>query len=86
MVKEGERVPLDGIVIKGNSLVDTSFLTGESIPVSVKQGSVLLSGSINIGDKETDTPEQYSKKNDQFSFVDDESENGWPKATSVWDK
>lgn len=50
VVKEGERVPLDGIVIKGNSLVDTSFLTGESIPVSVKQGSVLLSGSINKGD------------------------------------
>ena len=49
VVKEGERVPLDGIVIKGNSLVDTSFLTGESIPVSVKQGSVLLSGSINKG-------------------------------------
>lgn len=50
VVKEGERVPLDGIVIKGNSLLDTSFLTGESIPVSVKQGSVLLSGSINKGD------------------------------------
>ncbi len=50
VVKEGERVPLDGIVIKGNSLVDTSFLTGESIPVSVKQGSVVLSGSINKGD------------------------------------
>ena len=50
VVKEGDRVPLDGIVIKGNSLVDTSFLTGESIPVSVKQGSVLLSGSINKGD------------------------------------
>lgn len=50
VVKEGERVPLDGIVIKGNSLVDTSFLTGESIPMSVKQGSVLLSGSINKGD------------------------------------
>lgn len=50
VVKEGERVPLDGTVIKGNSLVDTSFLTGESIPVSVKQGSVLLSGSINKGD------------------------------------
>ena len=50
VVKEGERVPLDGIVIKGKSLVDTSFLTGESIPVSVKQGSVLLSGSINKGD------------------------------------
>lgn len=50
VVKEGERVPLDGIVIKGKSLVDTSFLTGESVPVSVKQGSVLLSGSINKGD------------------------------------
>lgn len=50
VVKEGERVPLDGIVIKGNSLVDTSFLTGESIPVSVKQGSDVLSGSINKGD------------------------------------
>lgn len=50
VVKEGERVPLDGIVIKGKSLVDTSFLTGESVPVSVRQGSVLLSGSINKGD------------------------------------
>lgn len=50
VVKEGERVPLDGIVIKGNSLIDTSFLTGESIPVSVKQGSDVLSGSINKGD------------------------------------
>lgn len=50
VVKEGERVPLDGIIIKGNSLVDTSFLTGESIPVSVKQGSKVLSGSINKGD------------------------------------
>lgn len=50
VVKEGERVPLDGIVIKGNSLVDNSFLTGESVLVSVKQGSSVLSGSINKGD------------------------------------
>lgn len=49
-------------------------------------GGQILSGSINVNKTETDTPEQYSKKNDQFSFVDDESENGWPKATSVWDK
>ena len=49
-------------------------------------GGQILSGSMNVNIKETDTPEQYSKKNDQFSFVDDESENGWPKATSVWDK
>lgn len=48
-------------------------------------GGQILSGSINVNDKESE-PEQYSKKHDQFSFVDDESENGWPKATSVWDK
>lgn len=57
-----------------------------SIVTILAVGGQILSGSINIGDKETDTPEQYSKKNYQFSFVDDESENGWPKATSVWDK
>lgn len=49
-------------------------------------GGQILSGSMNVNNTETDTPEQYSKKNEQFSFVDDESENGWPKATSVWDK
>lgn len=48
-------------------------------------GGQILSGSINVNDKESET-EQYSKKSYQFSFVDDESENGWPKATSVWDK
>lgn len=57
-----------------------------SIVTILAVGGQILFGSINIGDKETDTPEQYSKKNNQFSFVDDESENGWPKATSVWDK
>jgi hypothetical protein len=57
-----------------------------SIVTILAVGGQILSGSINIGDKETDTPEQYSKKNNLFSFVDDESENGWPKATSVWDK
>lgn len=57
-----------------------------SIVTILAVGGQILSGSITVTDKETDTPEQYSKKNDQFSFVDDESENGWPKATSVWDK
>ena len=57
-----------------------------SIVTILAVGGQILSGSISVGDKETDTPEQYSKKNNQFSFVDDESENGWPKATSVWDK
>lgn len=57
-----------------------------SIVTILAVGGQILSGSINVNKTETDTPEQYSKKNDQFSFVDDESENGWPKATSVWDK
>lgn len=57
-----------------------------SIVTILAVGGQILSGSINVNSTETDTPEQYSKKNDQFSFVDDESENGWPKATSVWDK
>lgn len=47
-----------------------------SIVTILAVGGQILSGSINIGDKETDTPEQYSKKNNLFSFVDDESENG----------
>ena len=57
-----------------------------SIVTILAVGGQILSGSINVNNTETDAPEQYSKKNDQFSFVDDESENGWPKATSVWDK
>ncbi len=56
-----------------------------SIVTILAVGGQILSGSITVTDKESDT-EQYSKKYDQFSFVDDESENGWPKATSVWDK
>lgn len=56
-----------------------------SIVTILAVGGQILSGSINVEDKESET-EQYSKKHDQFSFVDDDSENGWPKATSVWDK
>ena len=57
-----------------------------SIVTILAVGGQILSGSINVKNQESDTPEQYSKKNNLFSFVDDESENGWPKATSVWDK
>ena len=49
VVKEGERVPLDGTIVKGSSLLDTSALTGESLPISVKVGDNILSGSINKG-------------------------------------
>lgn len=47
IVKAGERIPLDGIVVEGESLVDTSALTGESVPRSVKAGSELISGCVN---------------------------------------
>lgn len=47
IVKPGERVPLDGKVIEGSSMVDTSALTGESVPREVGQDSEVLSGFIN---------------------------------------
>ena len=47
IVKPGDRIPIDGIVVDGDSFVDTSALTGESIPQHVRVGSEVLSGSIN---------------------------------------
>lgn len=48
LVKPGERVPLDGIVYNGNSTIDTSSITGESIPRHIKEGETILSGVINL--------------------------------------
>jgi len=48
VIKPGERVPLDGKVIEGNSTVDTSALTGESVPREVEIGHEILSGCINV--------------------------------------
>lgn len=47
IVKPGEKVPLDGIIIKGESMLDTSSLTGESLPRDVKENDDVLSGCIN---------------------------------------
>lgn len=47
VVKPGEKVPLDGLVVEGNSMVDTSALTGESVLRTVNKGDELLSGFIN---------------------------------------
>ena len=46
-VKPNERIPLDGVVVEGDSLVDTSALTGESVPRRVYEGSDIVSGCIN---------------------------------------
>ncbi|HZK28447.1 MAG TPA: heavy metal translocating P-type ATPase [Thermoclostridium sp.] len=48
IIKAGERVPLDAMVIEGSSMMDTSALTGESVPQTVEVGNELLSGCINI--------------------------------------
>lgn len=50
VVKKGEKVPVDGVIIKGSSSLDTSALTGESELVSVNVSDEVLSGSINMGD------------------------------------
>ena len=47
IVKPGEKIPLDGEIIDGNSQIDTSALTGESVPRTVKVGETVLAGTIN---------------------------------------
>jgi len=46
-VKAGERIPLDGVLVKGFAMLDTSALTGESVPRKVREGDTVLSGSVN---------------------------------------
>lgn len=48
VVQPGEKVPLDGVVIEGSSSLDTSALTGESLPRSISAGDGIISGSINM--------------------------------------
>jgi Zn2+/Cd2+-exporting ATPase len=48
VVKPGERVPLDGIVVEGNSQLDTAALTGESVPRHVDVGAEIISGCVNM--------------------------------------
>lgn len=48
LVKPGEKIPLDGIVIEGTSSLNTAALTGESLPKDIEKGSEVISGSINI--------------------------------------
>ena len=48
LVKPGEKIPLDGVVIEGNSSLNTTALTGESLPRDVKEGDQVLSGCVNL--------------------------------------
>ena len=48
VVKPGERVPLDGIVVSGSSQLDTAALTGESVPRHVEEGGEVISGCVNM--------------------------------------
>jgi Cd2+/Zn2+-exporting ATPase len=47
LVKPGEKIPLDGVIVEGTSMLDTTALTGESVPRSAKPGDTVLSGCIN---------------------------------------
>lgn len=49
-IKNGERVASDGIIVSGESRIDTSALNGEPVPVTVRQGDSVMSGSINLAD------------------------------------
>lgn len=48
MVRAGDRIPVDGEVVNGQSYVDASLVTGESIPVEVQQGTVVQAGTLNL--------------------------------------
>ena len=48
IVEAGEKIPLDGVIIEGSSTLDTSSLTGESVPFDVSEGALVISGSINL--------------------------------------
>ena len=50
IVKKGEIIPLDGVIIRGSSEVDESVISGESEPLTKKEGDEIVSGSINLGD------------------------------------
>ncbi len=48
LIQPGERVPLDGVVLEGNTSLDTVALTGESVPRSIREGDEILSGCVNL--------------------------------------
>ena len=62
VVQPGEKVPLDGIVVEGSSSLNTSALTGESLPRDVRQGEEVISGCINMtGELKVRTTKQFEE-------------------------
>ena len=70
VVLAGEIIPIDGEVIKGETTVDESLLTGESIPLSKKMGDKVVGGSINLqGSLEVEVKESYQKST--YNIIED---------------
>lgn len=62
LIKPGERIPLDGIVTKGSSILDTRALTGESLPRDVAEGEAIASGCVNLsGVLEVQTTKRFQE-------------------------
>jgi Zn2+/Cd2+-exporting ATPase len=81
LIKPGEKIPLDGKVIEGNSAIDTSALTGESIPRSVGIGEVVLAGTINqSGSLTIEVTKIYSESSiaKMLELVENASQNKAP--------
>lgn len=77
VIKPGERVPLDGTVLKGTSQLDTSALTGEAVPRVVEPGSTIASGCVNLtGMLEVQTTKPYGESTVQriLELVENASE------------
>ena len=78
VVKPGEKIAVDGIIINGSSSIDTSALTGESLPIFVEKGTEVLSGSLNIdGMLEIKVTKEY--KNSTISKIIEMVENASDK-------
>ncbi|HKL60439.1 MAG TPA: heavy metal translocating P-type ATPase [Sphaerochaeta sp.] len=80
-VLNGEKVPLDGILLEGSTSLDTKSLTGESVPRFVEEGAVLLSGSVNLGsviDIEVTKPYSESTVSKIMALVEDASSHKAP--------
>lgn len=80
-VLSGEKFPLDGVLLRGSTSLDTQSLTGESVPRFVEAGSTILSGSINVGavvDIEVSKPYSESTVSKIMALVEDASSHKAP--------